>query len=297
MVMLSALGMVSCKTTEPNGGGNGDEQSPRMIKVAVLDYSPAPGQFVNELPLYEAGDTPQSMRLKAEDALNNGRLITLGAFGGSVTLRLSEPITPSHDGSPEFRVLGNAFLNTAETAVDPIGSCEPGIVMVMTDVNANGLPDDTWYVLGGDHFDEAVESHVTYIDNSAASNDRQFVQWSDQYGATGWLTRNVSHHNHAFFPMWLDMDRCVVEGYRLPDNGRYNEITSTYDLSVYGGYADAWPNNSMRSALSLSSARTLDGAPATVVRVDFVRIYTGVLQCNGPLGECSTEVAGIQRLN
>ena len=294
---MSMLSMLSCKTTEPDGGDNGSESTPRMIRVTVLDYSPAPGQFVNELPLYEPGDTPQSMRLKAEDALNNGRLITLGAFGGSVTLRLSEPITQSHDGSPEFRVLGNAFLNTAETAVDPVGSCEPGIVMVMADVNANGLPDDTWYVLAGDHFDEAVKSRVTYIDNSAASDDRQFVRWYDQSGNSGWLSRNVTHHNHAFFPMWHDSGQCVSEGYRLPDNGHYNEQTNTYDLAVYGGYADAWPNNSMRSALSLSSARTLDGAMAKVARVDFVRIYTGVLQCNGPMGECSTEIAGIQRLH
>ena len=40
----------------------------------VWEYSPAPGQFVNELPEYEAGDDANTMRLKAEEQIadNNG---------------------------------------------------------------------------------------------------------------------------------------------------------------------------------------------------------------------------------
>ena len=30
---------------------------------------------------------------------------------------------------------------------------------------------------------------------------------------------------------------------------------------------------------------------------DFIKIYTGILQANGPLGECSTEIAGVEKLN
>ena len=40
-----------------------------------------------------------------------------------------------------------------------------------------------------------------------------------------------------------------------------------------------------------------DGNYVRLDRIHFVRITTGVLQVNGPLGECSTEVAGIEKLN
>ena len=50
----------------------------------VYEYRPAPGQFVNELPEYNAGDTEETMRQKAEDRLayNAGSMITLGGYGG-----------------------------------------------------------------------------------------------------------------------------------------------------------------------------------------------------------------------
>ena len=53
-------------------------QSPYVHRV--YDYRPAPGQFVNKLPLYETGDTQADMNRKAEDAIarGNNTLITLG---------------------------------------------------------------------------------------------------------------------------------------------------------------------------------------------------------------------------
>ncbi|MBO5053234.1 MAG: hypothetical protein J6C44_03225 [Muribaculaceae bacterium] len=295
-VPVLTLLLTSCETTEPAGGGGDDEQGPRLLSVKVLDYSPAPGQFVNEIPLYQDGDTRETIRAKVEKAMNSGEMVTLGAFGGSITVKLKAPVYASHDGSPELRILGNAFLYTPETAANPIGSAEPGIVMVMTDANGNGEPDDTWYVLKGDHFDQAVYTSITYTDNSSAGDDKKFVKWEDSQGNSGWLSHNVAYHNHGFFPQW-ELERTVtVEGLRLPDNGVYNEKTGNYDLSVYSGYADCWPNNSSRSGLSLSSAVTLEGQPVRVTRVDFIKVYTGILQNNGPLGECSTEVAGFQSL-
>ncbi|MDR3061680.1 MAG: cell surface protein, partial [Dysgonamonadaceae bacterium] len=41
------------------------EYSPYISKV--FEYCPAPGQFVNEMPKYESGDTEESMRKKAEE--------------------------------------------------------------------------------------------------------------------------------------------------------------------------------------------------------------------------------------
>ena len=51
----------------------------------VLEYNPAPGQFINTMPEYEEGDTYQTMLRKAEDAIagTSRSLISLGGWGGS----------------------------------------------------------------------------------------------------------------------------------------------------------------------------------------------------------------------
>lgn len=51
----------------------------------VYEYRPAPGQFINELPEYEEGDTHASMLEKvAENLCGEERpgMISLGGFGG-----------------------------------------------------------------------------------------------------------------------------------------------------------------------------------------------------------------------
>ena len=40
-------------------------QSPYISRV--FEYRPAPGQFVNELPYYDEGDTAEDMARKAEE--------------------------------------------------------------------------------------------------------------------------------------------------------------------------------------------------------------------------------------
>ncbi len=52
-------------------------------KVAkVFEYTPAPGQFVNTMPDWVAGETDAQMATKAENALKAGGVIHLGGFGG-----------------------------------------------------------------------------------------------------------------------------------------------------------------------------------------------------------------------
>ncbi len=286
-------GIVSC--SDDNNSNTPDEPSgPGIAKITVVDYSPAPGQFVNEIPEYTAGDNKAAIIAKAQAAIDKGQLVSLGAFGGSITFKLDKPIIRSLDGSPEFRVLGNTFLSTAENAPSPWGSSEPGIVMVMTDTNNNGQPDDNWYILAGESFDQAVETTVTYTDNPAAGDNAKFVRWEDNHGNSGWLSRNYQYHKHGFFPQWTGKNTMTVTGVRLPDNASYDDATQTYRLHALRGYADSYPNTSDASKLSLYNARTASGEVITVQRVDFVRIVTGVLQNNGALGECSTEVAGIE---
>ncbi len=294
-ILALILSISAC--TDDNNEPQIEPAKPGLVELTVLDYSPAPGQFINDAPEYENGDNAETIRLKAQEALNNGELISLGAFGGSITVKLNRPITRSIGGDSDFRILGNAFLHTAETATPILGSSEPGIVMVMSDSNNNGIADDTWYVLAGDQFDQAVECTVTYTNNSAANDNSKFVYWEDDKGNSGYITRNALFHHHSYFPLWSDNTSLTFSGLRLPDNGFLDKTANVYRQYTLNGYADSWPNISSRSGLSLHNARTLNGQTADVQRIDFVRIYTAVLQCCGNMGECSTEIAGIEALH
>jgi hypothetical protein len=88
----------------------------------------------------------------------------------------------------------------------------------------------------------------------------------------------------------------TFSGSRLPDNGAFNSATGKFDLSCYDGYADSHPNNVVASCLDIDNAIDANGNNVKLASIDFIKIYTGVLQANGPLGECSIEVAAIEQI-
>ena len=285
-------------------GHFGDGQQPELnyvngeaVGVKVIDYCPAPGQFINEIPEYEDGDTQETMIAKAEKLLNDGYMISLGAWGGSVTLKLLSPIVNIAD-KDDFRVKGNAVYAVASVSGVRYGSAEPGIVLVMQDDNKNGLPDDAWYeIVGSETYNGVPDCEVTYYVPPNNASDECYIKWVSSTGEEGFLGRNVSYHAQSYFPLWLDgqtqMSFC---GRVLPPNGYYNTETGKYDLISYYGYADSHPNNTDWSSLDISMAVDENGNKVMLSAIDFVKIYTGVLQSNGPLGECSTEVSGIEKL-
>ena len=78
------------------------EYSPYTAKV--YEYRPAPGQFVNTMPVYEKGDTEETMRQKAEDDLSNDVMITLGAYGGYVTFGFDHTVI-NVPGKKDFYII------------------------------------------------------------------------------------------------------------------------------------------------------------------------------------------------
>ena len=63
------------------------------------------------------------------------------------------------------------------------------------------------------------------------------------------------------------------------------------------GYADNEPNANDRAAIDIDWAVNAKGQKVHLPGVDFIKIYTGVNQENGWLGECSTEVMGVDDLH
>lgn len=277
----------------------------------VHEYRPAPGQFVNELPEYSEGDTEESMRQKAEDCLayNAGTMVTLGGYGGYIVVGFDHTIV-NRPGEYDFKILGNAFYSTG-AAGGSGGSSEPGIVMVSADVNGNGIPDDAWYELAGSEYQKpsTIKNYeITYYRPDEAKTpvpgtdpsitDSTYVRWTDNQGGEGYLSK-LTYHKQAYYPQWLSGETLSFRGTRLADNAIDESGNgSYYVLYAYDwGYADNHPNDSEKSNFKIDWAVDAEGNPVHLRGIDFIKIYTGVNQFNGWLGECSTEVAGVTDLH
>lgn len=286
------------------------EYSPYIARV--YEYCPAPGQFVNEMPRFEPGDTYADILQKAEESISgtNDTMITLGGYGGYVTFGFDHTVM-NIPGERDFRIWGNCFYELLQPDKKG-GSAEPGIVMVSYDANCNGEPDDPWYELAGSEYYSPKTLHdyqLTYFrpdpereviaDEENSLNDVNYIRWEDNLGAAGYLSKNI-FHAQDYFPKWISADRLTFCGSRLAPNGE--------DISGYGayyvlysypwGYVDNHPNDyADLNSFDISWAVDSAGNPVELPGVDFIRVYTGVNQSCGWLGETSTEISRAQDLH
>lgn len=281
----------------------------------VLEYRPAPGQFVNTMPQYKEGDTQATMNEKALNAIGNNTrgMITLGGYGGYVTVGFDHTLRNAKDAK-DFLVLGNAFENS---------SSEPGIIQVAYDVNKNGQPDEEeWFEIAGsahhapklepwyERAKQAGNIVETYLDYSITykkpakeptTNEEKenYIFWEDNKGHKGYKVMN-QFNPQPYYPQWIEEEQLVFTGTCLPQNG-INQSTDKNPYFVLPsfkyGYADNYPNDAAKAAIDIDWAVDKNGNPANLPGVDFIKIYTGVNQENGWLGENSTEVCGVTDLN
>jgi hypothetical protein len=282
--------------------------SPYISKV--LEYNPAPGQFVNTMPQYEEGDTYATMLQKVEESIagTNRTLISLGAWGGYVTFTFDHSVVNTPNQA-DFLIEGNSFYASTTSKG---GSSEPGIVTVSIDINQNGLPDDPFYQLTGSEYanpntlhhysltyHRTPANHTAQPDKKNSISDSTYIRWRDNQNQAGYLHKNT-FHTQEYFPKWLTDSALTFTGSRLPDNaydpngkGAY-WIQQPFDY----GYADCHPNDSIaRCSFDIEWAVTDEGNPIYLPCVDFVRVYTGVFQQCGWTGEISTEISHARDLN
>lgn len=286
------------------------EYSPYIAKV--LEYCPAPGQFVNEMPLYEEGDTYADMLKKAEESISgtNDVMISLGAYGGYVTFAFDHTVV-NVPGERDIRIWGNSFYELTDPT-RPGGSAEPGIVMVSYDTNCNGLPDDPWYELAGSDYANPLTRHrytITYShpdpakepvpDESGYLNDTTYIPWVDSDGQTGYVARNI-FHDQEYWPGWVDSDELHFGGTCLPPNAVDRSGNGTYFILYCfdWGYADNHPNDQVDpNTFDIAWAVDEFGNHVDLPGADFVRVYTAENQYCGWLGETSTEICRAQDLH
>lgn len=265
----------------------------------VFDFMPSYGQFVNQYPKYEIGDTKASMIHKAQVLLSKPKadLVSLGGFGGYIEFGFDHSVV-NVPGRADFKVLGNSFL-TSNTQILTSGASEPGIILVGVDKNKNGKPDpDEWYQIAGSQYHDSKTTHnyqITYYKPSAELDAVKgqvlnYVKWEDNQNNQGYKPKNASH-TQSYFPLWITEDKITFQGTRLADNATKNQSNWEFEMYDYG-YADNYPNTHDKSAIDISWAVDKNGNKVELKAIDFVRVYSAINQQMGVLGESSTEVTG-----
>jgi len=287
----------------------------------VFEFKPAPGQFINDLPAANDGETAERILARANTYLakKNGDLISLGAFGGYIVFGFDHTIV-NIKGKRDFRVLGNAFWADANPNPDTSmrgGSSEAGVIMVSYDKNKNGLPDDEWYEIegAGHNMEKTIHNYeITYYrpdhnkvpvpgggTGTVLFTDIEYIYWKDNQGKDGYLAQNNAYnHSLDYWPKWLkDQPSITFKGTRLPDNAVDESGTGSYfvQYAFLYGYADNAPNNDDDSAIDIDWAIDKNGNKIHLPGVDFVKVYNGLSQQAGWLGETSTEIMGATDLH
>lgn len=261
----------------------------------VLEYRPAPGQFINE----KNTGTPE-----AAETLIGGTssLLSLGSFGGYVVAAFDHAL--KNGEGADIGIYGNPNTGAGTEW------SEPGIVSVMQDKNGNGLADDgEWYELAGsEHAKPGTlkDYRITYYNPKNKTDD---ILWKDSQGRQGKVLRNA-FHSQEYYPLWFtDQDSVSFTGTLLPAALRSDGVSTNPPFAW--GYADSGSEDFLKSrselgrgynTFDISWAVDKNGKKIDLESIDFVRVMTAQ-NSNGStgnetdggrqVGEISTEVSGI----
>lgn len=247
----------------------------------VLEYRPAPGQFINEGMNCQ---TMEEANAYAEECFKNKANVSLGAFGGYITVRMPKEI--KNRKGYDFAIIGNPFS----------GSSEPGIVWVSEDINGNGKADDSWYELKGS--DEPTRGYsVTYYRPEQAGD----INWKDNQGNEGVIKYLPQYHKQIYYPEWIKEDSYTLTGSMLePRTVQEGGVWKNQDFGK--GYADNWGSdiakddngNYRYNQFDLDDAVDQDGNRVKLERILFVKVQSAILKNVEKIGEVSTEVVGFK---
>ena len=259
----------------------------------VYEYTPAPGQFINETAtggFDGTQTTAEAACLYAEQRMLADNWVSLGGFGGYIVVGFDHSI--ANNNGYDFAVKSNCFTN----------SSEPGVVWVMQDENGDGLPNDTWYELRGSESGAATtiqDYAITYYRPEAAGMP---VQWSDNQGNNGQIEYLAAFHSQDYYyPMWVEADAYTLRGtllesrcYDKSGNGSY-WVLPEYDWGYVDNYSatDCNREGDKANTFDISNAVNYAGQVIALQYVDFVKVQTAVNAQCGWIGENSTEVTGM----
>ena len=108
--LVAALLVVGGCAPFESGEGGSEDATPKELEYEVVEFLPAPGQFVNEG--YEA-TTMEEACAYAEERFLNRYFVSLGGFGGFIVVKFKTPIVNS-EGGYDFGICGNSFAGSSE---------------------------------------------------------------------------------------------------------------------------------------------------------------------------------------
>jgi hypothetical protein len=254
----------------------------------IVEFRPAPGQYSNKSP-----GNPES----AQTIVGKKGMVSLGGYGGYIVFKFDHSV--ANEEGDDFVIHGNAFK----------GNSEPGIVAVAYDANGNGKPDEEeWYDIAGSAHEAPATNRnysITYYKPSQTETAED-IRWTDNTGAEGFI-KAISFHRQCYYPLFYPEgvpDEITFSGTLLsaisaqdPDSG--NWVSGSPGWGYADNYSEKYPlivngDNDTRNTgkFDISNAVDKEGNQINLIAADFIKVYTGVNQSAGWLGEISTEICG-----
>ena len=255
----------------------------------IYEFMPAPGHQVNGYIIvgdsYPEGCTHEQACDSVLAHFQRRWSISLGSQGGYVIAGFDHSVRNS-DGDYDLCIKGNPFSYQSE----------PGIIWVSQDDNGDGLPNDQWFELAGSEWgtaNHATDCFITYYRPTAI---RSATAWRDKDGNSGYVPYLSYWNPHdTYWQPWVEGDERTYFGSRLADRSTYTNGFS--DIPPYAwGYVDNLGSDFIdgpagkMNYFRLVTARDVDGAPANLGYIDFIKIQTAQIGSTPNLGDISTEV-------
>jgi hypothetical protein len=289
------------------------DESPFATKV--LEFAPAPGQFVNYPEFSDPGRALGPPSGGGTSAPNNTSVVSLGGFGGYIVLGFDHTVVddPLNPFGMDAIVFGNAYWVSGNPNRH---WAECATIEISLDENENGLADDTWYLIPGSHIIDPPSQFVIeqwdddIKDERYPPDDESWIPagysgtWETEafalpaalFGADAVVNPLAGSANEGIFGYAeysptlflgdLDADNVVddpeitaEEFYTTPDDPRKTGMTTR---SGGGDAFDiAW------------AIDPISGAPAELSGFDFIRLTSAVDSVSPTFGEKSAEIDAV----
>jgi hypothetical protein len=273
----------------------------------VIDYSPAPGQFVNNASLNDPTVALGAPAGGAPGEPTTTDVVTLGGFGGSITLKFAETVwdDPCNPFGVDAIVFGNALFVSGNPRRR---FAEAAHIEISYDANHNGIADDAWFIIRGSSLPfMPIDSFRTqaWDSNPGTPTPPANTLWYPDAAPGGSFSTSAYELPPVFAANIVTLPPEATEeavfGYAdftptlsRPDGADPERFYSTPDDPFEIGIT---PGSAGGDAFDIAWAvDPITGAPANLPGFDFIRITTAVDAVIGPLGEISAEIAGVARV-
>ena len=281
IVLIFCSFVASCKTNDEPENLSGNS----AYITRVFDYKYAPGQHAK---LAKLSDTLNVIGKPTADKA----WLYLGGFGGYVVCGFDHNVQNGDGADFEIYALKGV-------------SSEPGIVYVMSDDNADGKPNETWYELKGNQFDNSKRNY--WVRYYKAKNDTSNVTWKDSEGARGELSSGYGAKYSVgwWWPVYAT-DSVTFSGTRLPNSYQNQSLDGSQywvvpeELFTFGYVKNFsgtdYDATDCGNLLDISNAVDAAGKAVLLKNIRFIKVQTAVFQQAGWLNEVSTEIRGAKDL-